>query len=133
MPSLRHKLAVAVMVVTNDNKILLVKGQRGWEFPGGYVDVCESLKEAAIREVKEESGIDVLLTKFSGIDQFISKSTCVILFMGKPISGKLTTSNESSEVGYFTIDEAINKITLKIYQERIMNCINTDYPFINEI
>jgi 8-oxo-dGTP diphosphatase len=129
-----HRLAVAVMVLDKDNKVLLVKGYRGWEFPGGYVGEGESIKEAAIREVKEESGITIQLTKFCGIDQVVVKSTCVFLFEGKPIGGKLTTSDESSEVGYFTFDEAMSKITLKVFQDRIIRCLNKrEHPFINEI
>lgn len=129
-----HRLAVAVMVRNTDDTILLVKGYRGWEFPGGYVEKAESIQEAAIREVKEESGIDIQLTKFYGIDQFVAKSICVFLFEGMPIGGTLTTSTESSEVGYFTIDEAMRRITVRPFQDRIIRCVNaTEQPFINEI
>lgn len=130
----KHRMAAAVMVLDKDNKVLLVKGYRGWEFPGGYVGEGESIKEAAIREVEEESGINIQLTKFYGIDQIVAKSTCVFLFEGKPISGKLTPSDESLEVGYFSFDEAMHKITLKAFQDRIIRCLNEkEHPFVNEI
>ena len=51
-------------VVVHENRVLLVqrgreplKGQ--WSIPGGLIDVGESLREAVIREVKEETGLDV--------------------------------------------------------------------------
>lgn len=51
-------------VVVQDNRVLLVqrgteplKGQ--WSIPGGLIDVGETLREAVIREVKEETGLDV--------------------------------------------------------------------------
>ena len=51
-------------VVVHDNRVLLV--ERGhepmkgrWTIPGGLIDVGESLREAVIREVKEETGLDV--------------------------------------------------------------------------
>jgi 8-oxo-dGTP diphosphatase len=67
----------------------LVKNwKRGWEFPGGYVEEGESIKDAAIREVKEEAGIQIRLTKICGIVQDIDKSTCTVLFLGAPVSGE---------------------------------------------
>lgn len=130
-----HKLAVAVMVLTRDNKMLLVKGYtRGWEFPGGYVEKGESIKAAAIREVKEESGIEIQLTRLCGIDQDIARSTCVVLFEGKPISGELARSDESLEVGYFTFEEAMSKITWGTFKDRLMRCLNeNEPPFVIEI
>ncbi|NGQ93623.1 NUDIX hydrolase [Brevibacillus sp. SYP-B805] len=130
-----YKLAVAVMVVDQENHVLLVKGrQRGWEFPGGYVAAGESIAHAAIREVKEESGVDIDLTRLCGIEQDIELSTCVVLFEGKPISGALALSDESLDVGYFTIEEALNKITVQTFKERIIRCFHTNKPpFVVEI
>ena len=39
----------------------------GWAVPGGFVDVCETLEHAAIREAKEETSLDVELTCLLGI------------------------------------------------------------------
>ncbi|MEH7564048.1 NUDIX hydrolase [Priestia megaterium] len=47
---MNQKLAVAVMVVNQDHHVLLVKNhRRGWEFPGGFVEAGESIKDAGIR------------------------------------------------------------------------------------
>ncbi|MFX3623578.1 MAG: NUDIX hydrolase [Ectobacillus sp.] len=131
----RHKLAVAVMVINESNQVLLVKGYvRGWEFPGGYVGENESIKAAAVREVKEESGLDVELTKFFGIDQDIHRSTCIVLFGAKPVGGELKNSEESLAVGYFSIDEAMNRITNQAFKDRLSRCLNEkEYPFVSEI
>lgn len=56
----KHIVSAAAIVLNNQNEILLIKGpRRGWEMPGGQVEEGESLKDAAIRETKEESGIDI--------------------------------------------------------------------------
>lgn len=128
---LRQKLAVAVFIVNQENKILLVKGFiRGWEFPGGYVNIGESIKIAAIREVKEETGINIEVSTLLGVEQSIATSTCVIILKGNAISGKLTISNESQDVGYFTYDEACRKITNEMFKNRLIRCYeNKEIPF----
>ena len=54
----KHIVSAATIVVNDKNEILLIKGPlRGWEMPGGQVEEGESLRDAAIREAKEETGI----------------------------------------------------------------------------
>lgn len=120
------------MVMNQNNQILLVESfTRGWEFPGGYVEKEESLKAAAIREVKEESGIDIQITGFYGIEQNIRNSTCIIIFEGKVIGGKLTHSEENLSAGYFSVKKAEKMITNDSFRQRMQRCLhNNDHPFI---
>ncbi|WP_235816502.1 NUDIX hydrolase [Bacillus massilinigeriensis] len=131
----KHKLAVATMVWNHKKQILLVKSyKRGWEFPGGYVDQGESLKMAAKREVKEETGINIKVTGIYGIEQDVEGSTVIVIFSGKAVSGELASSDESQDVGYFSISQAKKMITSDIFRERMMRCLNKkEYPFVNEI
>jgi 8-oxo-dGTP diphosphatase len=130
----KHRLAASVAVMNNENKILLVKNwRRGWEFPGGYVDEGESIKAAAIREVREEAGIEIRLTKLCGIVQDIENSRCTVLFLGIPLSGELKARDDTLDAGYFSIDEALLKVKWKTYKERIMKCLNEEeHPFFIE-
>lgn len=121
----KHIVSAATIVLNDQNEILLIKGpRRGWEMPGGQVEEGESLEEAAIRETKEESGIDIEITKFCGVFQNVSDSICNTLFLGTPIGGALTTSTESLEVGYFPLDEALDMVTWKNFRQRIEYCID---------
>jgi len=121
----KHIISAAAIVLNEQDEILLIKGpRRGWEMPGGQVEEGESLKNAAIRETKEESGIDIEIIKFCGIFQNVERSICNTLFLGKPIGGTPTTSSESLEVGFFPIKEALEMVTWKNFRKRIEYCLD---------
>lgn len=125
----KHIVSAATIVLNDKKEILLIKGPlRGWEMPGGQVEEGESLKEAAIRETKEETGIDVEIVKFCGIFQNVKKSICNTLFLAKPIGGKPATSIESLEVGYFPIEEALVMVTAGNFRQRIEYCLDQSLP-----
>lgn len=130
----KHIVSAATIVINVQKEILLIKGpRRGWEMPGGQVEEGESLKDAAIRETKEESGIDVEVLQFCGIFQNVESSICNTLFLAKPIGGKLTTSPESLEVGYYPIEQALEMVTFSNYRQRIEYCLDKNtHPFYIE-
>ena len=130
----KHIVSAATIVLNDQGEILLIKGpKRGWEMPGGQVEEGESLKEAAIRETKEESGIEIEVTKFCGIFQNVDRSICNTLFLGKAVGGTPTTSTESLEVGFFPIKQAFEMVTWKNFRQRIEYCLDDrNQPFYVE-
>ncbi|MFS0671693.1 NUDIX hydrolase [Ornithinibacillus sp. 179-J 7C1 HS] len=131
----KHIISAAAIVLNEKDEILLIKGpRRGWEMPGGQVEEGESLKAAAIRETKEESGIDIEIIKFCGIFQNVERSICNSLFLGKAIGGVPTTSPESLEVGFFPIEKALDMVTFFNFRERIEYCLDERmHPFYIDI
>lgn len=130
----KHIVSAATIVLNENREILLIKGpRRGWEMPGGQVEEGESLKDAAIRETKEETGIDIEVLAFCGVFQNVKRSICNTLFLAKPVGGVPTTSSESLEVAFFPIDEALNMVTHSNFRERIECCLDEDqHPFFVE-
>ncbi len=130
----KHIVSAAAIVQNERGEILLIKGpRRGWEMPGGQVEEGESLKAAAIRETKEETGIDISALQFCGIFQNVESSICNALFRAEPIGGELTTSEESLEVGFFPLDEAMELVTWKNFRQRIRYCLDLNVqPFYIE-
>ncbi|KIL34233.1 ADP-ribose pyrophosphatase [Cohnella kolymensis] len=120
----KHFISAAAIVLNDQNEILLIRGpQRGWEMPGGHVEVGESLAQAAIRETKEEAGVDIEIIRFCGIFQNVKESICNTLFLAKYIGGTPITTTESLESGFFPIDKALTMVTYMNFWERIEVCL----------
>ena len=130
----KHIVSAATVVMNEKQEILLLKGpKRGWEMPGGQVEEGESLKEAAIRETMEETGIEVEILSFCGIFQNVQRSICNTLFLAKPVGGKLATSSESLEVGFFPLEEGLEMVNWSNFRQRIEHCLNEAcHPFYIE-
>ncbi len=120
LQSPRHVVSAAVVVANPDDEILLVESpRRGWEIPGGQVELNESIQDAALREVREESGILVELLGLAGVFQNVPKSICSFLFKAKPIGGALQTSGESTRVGWFPVPSALTMVSRPTMRARI--------------
>ena len=85
-------LAVNVAVI-HENKILLTQREdfETWILPSGGVEDGESLAQAAVRETKEETGLDVELTGLVGVYSRLGNMSPVhaVLFSAKPIGGEI--------------------------------------------
>ncbi|MBB5178843.1 8-oxo-dGTP pyrophosphatase MutT (NUDIX family) [Planomicrobium koreense] len=130
----KHIVSAAAIVLNEQGELLLIKGpRRGWEMPGGQVEEGESLEAAAIRETKEETGIDIKALKFCGIFQNVSGSICNTLFLAEHAGGELATSAESLEAGYFPLKEALEMVVWKNFRQRIEYCLaESTHPFYVE-
>jgi len=127
----KHFVSAGVVVLNADREILLIKGpRRGWEPPGGVVEQGESIELAAIREVKEETGIDIEIVKFCGIFQNVTVGVVNTIWLGKLIGGEFQTSEESLEVGFFPIEKALEMVIWPTFRQRIELALEeSQHPF----
>ncbi|GIN85786.1 ADP-ribose pyrophosphatase [Heyndrickxia sporothermodurans] len=127
---MKFTVTSGAVVKNEQGKILLKKDPiRGWELPGGLVEKGETFKDAVIREVKEETGIDIEVIKFCGVSQEVERFVCNMWWLGKPIGGELQVSNESLDVGYFDIEEALTLIKNEDFKKELLLCLNEPKPF----
>jgi len=88
---------VASVSIMKNNEVLLIKENKPsainqWNFPSGHIEEGEDILSAACREVKEETGFDVKLSKTTGIYNFISNTNSQVIlfnFVGEIIGGSL--------------------------------------------
>jgi len=100
-------------VVFENDKILLVKERidGAWAIPGGWADVGLSPKEVAVKEVKEEAGLEVKPVRLMGIlDKKFHEHPPApshvykIFILCEVAGGQLHGGMETSEVGFFDVD-----------------------------
>ena len=72
-----------------------------WVFPGGYVDRGESVREAAIRETKEECLLDVKLGPLLNVYSYPRSPNVVVVYTAEVIGGTLTAADESTDAAVF--------------------------------
>lgn len=111
----RDPKVAAVAFIHNNSEVLLVRRamepEKGkWALPGGYVDANEDPRHAAIREVKEETGLEVAITRLLDVI-FIPPSNgensvrpIVIIFEATVIKGKIQPQDDVDKVEWFTPD-----------------------------
>jgi 8-oxo-dGTP diphosphatase len=100
------KVAVGTIIRMPDDRIVLVKraiepGFGLWVFPGGYVDRGEEVQLAAVREAREEAGIDVGLDELVGIYSYPGSTPVVIVYGATWLRGTLAVDDENSEIATF--------------------------------
>jgi 8-oxo-dGTP diphosphatase len=105
---------VSAVIITPDRaKILITRRKSGlyqgmWCLPGGHIHQGETMREAVIREVKEETGLDFDPQLFSCFDEIIPEHdihTITIVFDGSA-NGILTPqADEVAEIGWYSLGE----------------------------
>jgi 8-oxo-dGTP diphosphatase len=105
------KVSVAVLV-EKDGHVLMVQramnpGRDSWCFPGGFMEVLETPQDAAVRECKEETGLDILVTKLIDVYYYedFRGSGVVIIYAAEVTGGQLLAQTaEANAVGLFSPD-----------------------------
>ena len=118
--------------IFENGKILLVRETNGkWSLPGGWVDVNVSVGDNVVKEVKEESGLDVKVDKVIAIQDrakhnlpVYAYGVCKVFAQCSVIGGSFEPNIETTEFRYFTEDDLPELATEKNNEEQIMMCFS---------
>jgi 8-oxo-dGTP diphosphatase len=105
-------------IIMEDTRVVLVKRahpplQAEWSIPGGVLEVGELVREAAVREAREETGLIVEPGELLGVydrvlrnaEQRVQYHYVLIDFLCRPVAGDLAASSDAAEVRWFGREE----------------------------
>jgi ADP-ribose pyrophosphatase YjhB (NUDIX family) len=129
------KIAVGTVIRMEDGGIVLVRraiepGYGKWVFPGGYVDRGEQVQAAALREAREECGLDVELAGLVNVYSYAGRAPIILVYRARALGGTLATDEEGLEVRVFDPraipwDELAFRSTFEALREYLDSAVRT--------
>lgn len=101
------KLTVDVVLPMEGGGVVLIKRKNEpfvgrWALPGGFVDVGETVEDAAVREMREETGLDVELVRLVGVYSEPTRDPrghyVSVVFLARLVGGRLAADTDADEV-----------------------------------
>lgn len=98
--------AAFAIILNEQNEILLChrRDYDLWNLPGGGIEAGESPREAVIREVKEETGLDVGMDSLVDVSYKKKQDEVLFTFLCSVSGGSITLNDEAEQIEYFSLD-----------------------------
>ena len=110
-------IGVGAVIVSDGRALLIRRGQPPllgeWSLPGGVLECGETLRDAAIREAREETGLVVEVGEMLGVYERVIRSEdgrvryhyVLIDFLCRAVAGELKAGSDAAEAGWFSCEE----------------------------
>ena len=119
------ELVTCVMILKKGTNEVLVQNRKkkypGWSFPGGHVEQGESFYDCAVREVKEETGLDVKSLQYCGVvhwrDREDDRRYLCFMYKTDDYEGELLKETDEGEQFWLAVDELLKAPKEKLSSE----------------
>lgn len=124
----KHTVVVGGLVRNTSGQILLIRHhRRGWEIPQGRVEEGEGLLDALHREVREETGVDIIVGPLAAVFSKTTEPAALIFsFLAAYRGGELQPSDETPELGWFEPASVVAQIAHPVIRDRISALLTFD-------
>lgn len=116
-------------LIENHGRVVLVRrgiepGLGRWALPSGFVEYGETVEETAIRECREETGLEVELDDLLGVysvNNDFYGHLVLVLYSAHVVGGEMAAGDDASEVGLFAPAELPTDIAFQAHREALIN------------
>ncbi len=129
----QNPVPAAGVLLRRNHDVLLVKRRFEpraglWSLPAGFMEYGETVEETAVRELKEETNLDVVLTRlfgvYTGCDDPRNQAV-LIVYEGKITGGQLRPGDDASDVRFFPLDALPKEIAFEAHK-RVLDALKEE-------
>lgn len=116
-----HSVSVSAAIFDGDQVLVVQRRDNGkWEPPGGVMHRSETIEAALLREVKEETGLDIAIDGMSGVYKNVAAGVVALVFRASPAAGQLTLNDEVAAFRWLTFDE-VGEMVHPVFAARLLD------------
>jgi 8-oxo-dGTP diphosphatase len=131
----RSPAGAAAVVIARGREILFVQRAiepyRGaWGFPAGYQEYWEALQETAVREAREETGLQIRIERLLDLRYTTDdprKRANVAVYLARAVGGTLRAADDARDARYFSLDALPEPIAFQNNRDMLQRLLH-DYP-----
>ena len=119
-----HSVSVAGVTFDAAGRVLVIKRRDNgqWQAPGGVLELNESFEEGVVREVAEETGVEVAVERLTGVYKNLTKGVVALVYRCHQIGGRATETAEGSQVRWLEVPVAL-KAMLPAFAVRVEDAL----------
>jgi 8-oxo-dGTP diphosphatase len=121
----RHSVSVAAAVINQTGQLLAVRRSDNghWEPPGGVLELDETIQAGLIREVREETGLEVEPVALSGVYKNMRHGIIALVFRCRIVGGERRATTEAEQVAWLTPDQVLELMD-EAYATRLLDALD---------
>ncbi|MFC4061184.1 NUDIX hydrolase [Planomonospora corallina] len=127
-PQDAHSVSVAGVIIDDQGRALLTQRRDNghWEAPGGVLERAEDITTGLLREVEEETGLQVEPVALTGVYKNMNRGIVALVFRCKAVGGELTETDETRAFRWVTADE-VRALASEAFAVRVLDAMSNDH------
>ena len=127
----RHSVSVAAAVVNEAGQLLAVRRRDNghWEPPGGILELDETIQTGLVREVQEETGVQVEPVALSGVYKNMRRGIIALVFRCRIVAGEPQPTAEAEQIDWLSAEQ-VRELMDEAYATRLLDALQPGPPAI---
>ncbi|MFC3982831.1 NUDIX hydrolase [Streptosporangium jomthongense] len=120
-----HSVSVAGVIIDDQGRALLIQRRDNghWEAPGGILERDEDIVSGLLREVREETGLEVEPVALTGVYKNMPRGIVALVFRCRAVGGQLTENDESRAFRWANADQ-VRELASEAFAVRVLDAMS---------